>query len=108
MKSHKKVLAAAAVAVGIGAVAAGPAQANFYAYDHSNFRGVIANIAGNPSYIDVADDRTSSIKNHTKSDYSGRSTTVAYGSHQVFYAVKNSSYSHLGAANDKIDHFDRR
>lgn len=61
------------------------------------------------SMIDVANDRTSSVKNLTDKTFSGRSWTIAPWTEEVFVFGTGAIYSTLdSSSNDKIDHFDIR
>jgi hypothetical protein len=109
MKLNKRAVGIGGTSALLALVAVGglalPASANLIAYD-GNFSGVLVD-AASASYIDVADDRTSSVTNATGSRFSGRNT-VSLVSFEVFSFSPNSSTGALGGANNQIDHFDRK
>lgn len=106
----KKVVAPVAAAAFLVVATVVPSHALFVAYDDANFRGaeLVRISSGAPAVIDVADDRTSSIKNFSGKGYSARSIVGPYVSHEVYIVPNNASISYLGSANDVIDHFDVR
>lgn len=97
-------LVGAALLTGVAVV---PASAgNLYAYNSTNYGNEILN-APSASYIDVADNLTSSVKNLTSSRFSGRNV-IGLWSAEVFSFSAGSSVSTLGGADNQIDHFDRQ
>lgn len=107
--SLKKVVSAIGVAGVISVSSFASANALFIAYEHGGFRGELVRIEhGTPSVIDVADDKTSSVKNFSGRHYSARNIIGPYASSEVFFVPNHSSISDLGRVNDTIDHFDVR
>lgn len=107
--SLKKVVSAIGVAGVISASSFASANALFIAYEHGGFHGELVRIGhGTPSVIDVADDKTSSVKNYSGKHYSARNIVGPYASVEAFFVPNSASIADLGRANDTIDHFDVR
>lgn len=104
-KGIKRGAAALAVAGVVAAGSALPAQANLIGYDNTNFGSQLYNVATAP-YIDVVDNRTSSLKNQTSRPFSARNVSGLF-SFEAMYVNANGLYNTL-SANNQIDHFDRR
>lgn len=109
MELTRKASIAAAAALTAAAVlgVATPASAgNLIAYDGTSYSGLVLVNAASAPVIDVADDKTSSVKNQTSNTFSGRNT-VGLVSFQIFSFSPNGAWGSLGGANNAIDHFDR-
>lgn len=106
----KKVAAGAgavAVALGLLAFGAAPANANLSAWDSIDFSGTLLVSSSATAVIDVPDDRTRSTKNFTDFGYSARNTTGPGFSEEVVYFPSGTQLNTYGSSNDTVDHFDR-
>lgn len=107
MKNSQKAAAIAAVIGLTSCLGALPAQADIKGYNAADRYGSPMYSKNTASYINVIDDKTSSVENFTFDDFSGRNIVTAWFSKEAFFFSGGSIYNRLGDANNVIDHYDR-
>lgn len=98
---------AVALAVGLLAFGAAPANATLDAWDTTGFTGTLLVSSSAIAVVDVPDNRVRSTKNITSFGYSARNVTAPGFSVELVYFPSGTQLSSYGGNNDKVDHFDR-